>query len=237
MGPVERGDPGEVDFVLGVVQPSDDEELPQPPERNWAALRRHRRPLSAVAGLALIGAVLLGVRSPTGGSTHDEAAAPSPPSSGFTVSDTVPAAQGGPDHSQLNSSLLSGAGYTVACPVDTACQITLAPAKPLAAAFRAAFPGAYLGAGTNSTTGPLHSLYARTVRGMDGVREITVQIVTGTGVRKAGHVGTGTHRRSYVQRPVGKYLVQVTVIGRASAGDPLAPLRRLAADPRLLLTD
>lgn len=223
--------------MLSSAQQCDDEELPQPAARDWSSVRRHRRSLSALAGLGLIGAVIISVHSSGDGGTHHEAAPPPTRSSGPTVAANDLAGQGITVHLQQASrapSLLSDAGFAVACPEDQTCEITLAPTKTLAAAVRAAFPGAYLGAGTNSVTVPRRALLSRTVHGTDGVREITVQIAVGTGPRDSGYVGTGTNRLSYVQRPLAGYLVRVSVTGRANKGDALAPLRRLAADPRLL---
>lgn len=214
----------EVDFVLGDADTIEDEDLPQPPQRDWSRLSRFRRPALGLAAVAvLIGAVIAVNRS--GGDTAAPDAQRSPHTPPATKRITLDPRTGVVADAPIEF-------HFTGCAQDSTTCITSVPLGPdLGSVLRAAFPKAHITRGTVTNLGPRGVLVSRTLHASDDDQFIAVEVR-----RRAGRIDNPPPAAlTGVEVDNGAYSVFATVVGRTTTSpDPYSALEKLASDPRIV---
>lgn len=225
---VPHDDLPDVDFVLGRSDQSADEDLPQPPARDWPFLARYRRPLVALAGVAVVLGAVVAVTRGSDDATAPAAQSPAPSASSTPSTpstSTFDPTTGG----RVDAPVVF---HLIGCAKDSTSCITRVPADPdLGAIVRRGFPRAHLTTGSVTTRGPQGALVSRTIHASDDTQFIAIEITTRSrqvdNPPPAGLTG--------VEVDKGRFTIFATVVRRTPSGlYPYPALNRVASDPRLV---
>ncbi|MEO9137710.1 MAG: hypothetical protein ABI345_01460 [Jatrophihabitans sp.] len=217
----------QIDFVLGETDGAEDEDLPQPRQRDFSRLSRFRRPVLGVAALGVVIGAVVAVNRSSQDSTPVAQRSTSPSATAPVTRTT----RLDPATGKISSDAPVEYRFT-GCAKDSTTCITSVPLGPdLGTVLRSAFPTAHLTAGTTNFLGPRGILVSRTIHASDGSRFIAVEVRRSGGridnPPPAGLTG--------VEVDNGKYTVFATVVGRTpTSPDPYAALNKLASDPRIV---
>jgi hypothetical protein len=209
----------------------DDEELASSGKRP-TSLRRLRADI-AVAVVVLGGAVLL-ARGLSGGK-HTTAGTPTPTP---TVSVAQPEPITGPPPRGIWTP-----GSPTRCPAQTDCITAHALSEPALQAVRAAFPGATVTTATIvrlSVRNLGDALVALDIDAQVGESQLLVRLRGATNLSSStpatgsGSILSGGNRITRYDGRLAQYFVEVAVVAPARVEQPVAPLRQLGGDGRLL---
>jgi hypothetical protein len=216
----------------------DDEVLPEPSDRDWALLRRIRRPIGALAVVALLAwgvAELTFFTDSTTSAVVSATTAPASPerwkdSAGISLQVNFPVAR-------TAAGIVTNDGVGVLCPPSNPCTATRLLPPDAEAAVRAVFPSMRISAAVTIVHRDVRrGLRYRSIHATSPGREIDINIVPVTPGDHAdsGAIQDGAGVQVYTHRLLAGYLVQVRVHFADHVPHPISALRGLPSDHRLL---
>jgi hypothetical protein len=234
-----------VDRILDVtVTPGDwfdDEDLPEPHERDWTLLRRISRPIGALAVVALVAWGIAALASFADSPRTAAVAATSAPTThvrpndlaGMSVQVKFPG-------TGTAAEIITNKDLGTLCPPLNSCATTRLLPPDAVAAMRAVFPAMRISSATTVAYIDHHdghrSLWYRSVHAASPGREIDINIVP---ITPGDHVDSGAVQdgagvQVYTHRLFEGYVVQILVHFAGHVLNPIGALHGLPGDHRLL---